>query len=132
MRSFIRKCMYLFTCLWYPSNYQDYCVLVAAHGVISQLHMLRISKCVNWLLRIPMLSISCHEAMTLVIKPCALIPDSVHMCCTLVRETCSQRRGLQLRSCQIGIEITDYTGDKISVGVARPSHVFGQSVPCDG
>ena len=25
--------------------------------------------------------------------------------------------------CQIGIEITDYTGDKISVGVARPSHV---------
>ena len=22
-------------------------------------------------------------------------------------------------------------GDKISVGVARPSHVLGQSVPCD-
>ena len=34
--------------------------------------------------------------------------------------------------CQIGIEIPDYTGDKISVGVARPSHVLGQSVPCDG
>ena len=34
-------------------------------------------------------------------------------------------------SCQIGIEISDYTGDKISVGVARPSHVWGQSVPCD-
>ena len=34
-------------------------------------------------------------------------------------------------SCQIGIEITDYTDDKISVGVARPSHVLGQSVPCD-
>ena len=33
--------------------------------------------------------------------------------------------------CQIGIEISDYIGDKISVGVARPSHV-GQSVPCDG
>ena len=25
--------------------------------------------------------------------------------------------------CQIGIEISDYIGDKISVGVARPSHV---------
>ena len=34
--------------------------------------------------------------------------------------------------CQIGVEISDYTGDKISVGVARPSHVLGQSVPCDG
>ena len=34
--------------------------------------------------------------------------------------------------CQIGIEITDYTGDKISVGVARPSHALGQSIPCDG
>ena len=34
--------------------------------------------------------------------------------------------------CQTGIEITDYTGDKISVGVAGPSHVLGQSVPCDG
>ena len=33
--------------------------------------------------------------------------------------------------CQIGIEISDYIGNKISVGVARPSHV-GQSVPCDG
>ena len=27
-----------------------------------------------------------HEAVTHVIKPCALIPDSVHMCCTLVPE----------------------------------------------
>ena len=34
--------------------------------------------------------------------------------------------------CQIGIERSDYLGDKISVGVARPSHVLGQSVPCDG
>ena len=34
-------------------------------------------------------------------------------------------------ACQIGIEISDCTGDKISVGVARPSHVSGQSVPCD-
>ena len=34
--------------------------------------------------------------------------------------------------CQIGIEISDYKGDMISVGVARPSHVLGQSVPCDG
>ena len=33
--------------------------------------------------------------------------------------------------CQIGIEIPDYIGDKISVGVTRPSHI-GQSVPCDG
>ena len=34
--------------------------------------------------------------------------------------------------CQIGSEISDYTGDKISVGVARPSHVLGQSVPHEG
>ena len=33
--------------------------------------------------------------------------------------------------CQIEIEISDCTGNKISVGVARPSHVLGQSVPCD-
>ena len=59
-------------------------MLAAAHGVISQLHMLRISKSVSWVLQIPVLSVSCREAMTLVIKPCALIPDSVHMCCTLV------------------------------------------------
>ena len=26
--------------------------------------------------------------------------------------------------CQIGIERSDYLGDKISVGVARPSHVL--------
>ena len=61
-------------------------MLAAAYCVISQLHMLCICKCVSWLLRIPVLSISCHEAVTLVIKPCALIPDSVHMCCTLVPE----------------------------------------------
>ena len=36
------------------------------------------------------------------------------------------------RGCQIGIERSDYLGDKISVGVARPPHVLGQSVPCDG
>ena len=41
------------------------------------------------------------------------------------------RRGKVKPPCQIGIEITDYTGDKISVGVARPSHILGQSVPCD-
>ena len=46
--------------------------------------MLRISKSVSCVLQIPVLSISCQEAMTLVIKPCALIPNSVHMCCTLV------------------------------------------------
>ena len=34
--------------------------------------------------------------------------------------------------CQIGIERSDYLGDKISVGVARPSHVLGQSVPSYG
>ena len=27
-----------------------------------------------------------HEAVTHLIEPCALIPDSVHMCCTLVPE----------------------------------------------
>ena len=61
-------------------------MLAAADGVISQLHMLRISNSVSWVLRIPVLSVSCQEAVTLVIKPCALIPDSVHMCCTLVPE----------------------------------------------
>ena len=61
-------------------------MLAAVDCVISQLHMLRISKCVSWLLRIPVLSISCHKAVTHMIKPCALIPDSVHMCCTLVPE----------------------------------------------
>ena len=62
-------------------------MLAAADCVISQLHMLhmlRISKSVNCVLRIPMLSVSCQEAVTLVIKPCALIPNSVHTCCTLV------------------------------------------------
>ena len=59
-------------------------MLAAAYGVISQLHMLRISKSVSRVLRMPVLSVSCHEAVTLVIKPCALIPDSVHTCCTLV------------------------------------------------
>ena len=61
-------------------------MLAAAHGVISQLHMLRISKCVSWLLRIPVLSVSCHEVVTHMIKPCALIPDSIHIRCTLVPE----------------------------------------------
>ena len=61
-------------------------MLAAAHDAISQLHMLRISKSVSRMLRIPVLSVSCHESMTLVIKPCALIPDSVHMHCTLVPE----------------------------------------------
>ena len=61
-------------------------MLAAADGVISQLHMLRISKIVSWLLRIPVLSVSCQEAVTLMIKPFALIPDLVHMCCTLVPE----------------------------------------------
>ena len=59
-------------------------MLAAAHDVISQLHLLCISKSVSWMLRIPVLSISCHEVMTLVIKPCALIPDLVHTCRTLV------------------------------------------------
>ena len=61
-------------------------MLAAAHGVISQLHILRIHECVSWVLWIPVLSISCCEAVALVIKPCALIPYSVHMCCTLVPE----------------------------------------------
>ena len=46
--------------------------------------MLRISKSVSWMLRIPVLSISCHEVMALVVKPCAPIPDLVHMRCALV------------------------------------------------
>ena len=57
-------------------------------GAISQLHMLRISKSVSWVLWIPVLSVSCQEAMTLVIKPCALIPDLVHMRHTLVPRCC--------------------------------------------
>ena len=48
--------------------------------------MLHIGKCVSWVLQIPVLSVSCQEAVTLVIKPCALIPDLVHMYCTLVPE----------------------------------------------
>ena len=59
-------------------------MLAAAHVVISQLHLLRISKSVSCVLRIPSLSVSCQGAVTLVIKPCALIPNSVHMRCTLV------------------------------------------------
>ena len=59
-------------------------MLAAADGVISQLHLLRISNGVSCVLRIPVLSVSYQEAVTLVIKPCALIPDSVHTCCTLV------------------------------------------------
>ena len=49
-------------------------MLAAAHGIISQLQVLRISKCISRLLRIPVLSVSCHEAVTRKIKPCALIP----------------------------------------------------------
>ena len=59
-------------------------MLAAADGVISQLPLLRISNSVSCVLRIPVLSVSCQEAVTLVIKPCALIPDSVHMRRTLV------------------------------------------------
>ena len=59
-------------------------MLADAHGVINQLHLLRVSKSVSWVLQIPVSSISCYEVMTLVIKPCALFPYSVHMCCTLV------------------------------------------------
>ena len=55
-------------------------------GAIDQLHTLHISKGVSWMLRIPVLFVSCQEAMTLMIKPCALIPNLVHMCCTLVPE----------------------------------------------
>ena len=43
-----------------------------------------------------------------------------------------RKLGEAYHMCQIGIEISNYTGDMISVGVARPSHVLGQSVPCDG
>ena len=59
-------------------------MLAAADVAIGQLHLLRISNSVSCVLRIPVLPVSCQEAVTLVIKPCALIPDSVHMCRTLV------------------------------------------------
>ena len=77
------------------------------------------------MLRIPVLSVSCHEAMTLVIKPCALIPDSVHMCCTLVpRMLCHLSHGTDcpknvgrscdshrdLIACIIGYLNSDLTG----------------------
>ena len=69
-------------------------MLAAADGVISQLHLLRISNGVSCVLRIPVLSVSRQEAVTLVIKPCALIPDSVHMCRTLVpRMLCHPSHG---------------------------------------
>ena len=73
-------------------------MLAAAHSVISQLFMLRISNHVSRVLRIPVLSVSYHEAMALVIKPCALIPDLVHMCCTLVpRMLCHPSHALNVR-----------------------------------
>ena len=79
-------------------------MLTAAHGVISQLYMLRISECVSWVLRIPELSVSCHKAMTRMIKPCALIiPDSVHVCCTLVPE-------MLLSNQQVRSADSDYLG----------------------
>ena len=56
--------------------------------------MLCISKSVSWLLRIPVLSVSCQGAVTLMIKPCALIPDSARMYCTLVpRMLCHPSHG---------------------------------------
>ena len=61
-------------------------MLTAADSAISQLLLLRISNGVSCVLRIPVLSVSCQEAVALVIKPCALIPDSVHMYRTLVPE----------------------------------------------
>ena len=99
-------------------------MLAAADGVIGQLHILRISKCVRWMLRIPVLSDSCQEAVTLVIKPCALIPDSVHMCCTLVPRMpchpshgtdCPKKRGkvlrLPLRSYRLNNRISQFRFD---------------------
>ena len=49
----------------------------------------------------------------------------------LIRAPNMSQRSHNSQVCQIRIEISDYTGDKISVGVARPSRI-GQSVPCDG
>ena len=69
-------------------------MLAAADGVISQLHLLRITNGVSCVLQIPVLFVSCQEAVALVIKPCALIPDSVHMCRTLVpRMLCHPSHG---------------------------------------
>ena len=73
--------------------------------------MLRISKCVSWVLWIPVLSVSCRKAMTLVIKPCALIPDSVHTCCVLVpRMLCHPSHGTDCpknvgRSCDSHLDL---------------------------
>ena len=90
-------------------------MLAAAHGAISQLHMLHISKSVSWMLWIPVLSVSCHEAVTLMIKPCALIPDSVHTCCTLVPG--------MLRHPSHGTDCP-----KTWVGLATPTEIFIASI----
>ena len=69
-------------------------MLAAADCVIGQLHLLRITNVVSCVLRIPVLSVSCQEAVILVIKPCALIPDSVHVDRTLVpRMLCHPSHG---------------------------------------
>ena len=86
--------------------------------------MLRISNCISWVLRIPVSSVSCQEAMTLVIKPCALIPDLVHMCCALVPEMlchlshctdcpkCGKVLRLPLRSYRLYNRISQFRFDK--------------------
>ena len=104
-------------------------MLAAVHGVISQLHMLCISKSVSWVLRIPVLSVSCQGVVTLVIKPCALIPDSVHMCCTLVPGCyvihhmvlialeCGKVLRLPLRSYRLYNRISQFRFDRIETPI---------------
>ena len=79
--------------------------------------------------------------LTYIALNCVLICHMVmHVFCTLISKAINWWHSVLYftipssinTSCQIRIEISDYTGDKISVGVARPSRILGQSVPCDG
>ena len=54
---------------------------------------------------------------------------SPEMAFTLISAFCLDKAGCltifaKSQYCQIGVERSDYLGDKISVGVARPSHAF--------
>ena len=111
--------------------------------------MLRISNSVSWMLRIPVLSVSCQEAVTPVIKPCALIPDSVHTCCTLIsRMLCHPSHGTDcpknvgrscdshwdLIACIIGYLNSDLTGltrSDLCLSIWISMKRFSQDSSCD-
>ena len=111
-------------------------MLTAAHVVISQLHLLRITNVVSCALRIPVLSISCQEAVVPMTKPCALIPDSVHMCHTLVpKMLCHLSHGtdcpktwkvlrLPLRSYRLSNRISQFRFDTPTQSVSWSSVVL--------